>query len=86
VIQLEQSQSIDAGCDVANPMAEKRCGWFRWTCEYYNRTDFSYLDILDLIRLSPDGTGLVSVAASAHGRYCRVKQNGRGTCGDTELS
>lgn len=82
VIVLNNSETTDACCDIPNFLGEKRCGWFWWTCGYYNKTDFSYFDHFDFMRLSPDGSGVVSLAGSAHGRACRVKPNGRGTCGE----
>ncbi len=80
VIDLTNSLTIDACCDSPEPYGQKTCESFWWICGYEGKSNFSYLDIFDFIRLSPGGTGVVSLAGNAHGRRCIAKPNGRGTC------
>ena len=87
-ITLFHSTSSDACCDAPDkPRGPKMCGAFWWMCGYGGgsgeRGNFSHFNTFEFMRLKRHGTGIVTLAGNEHGRQCRVKVGGRGTCDDS---
>jgi hypothetical protein len=80
-IYLDNSMEDDACCDYTDDYGKRTCENFWWLCDYMSPNgSFSYFEPFEFIKLSPQGTGIVTLAGSEHGRICRVKRHGRGTC------
>lgn len=80
-ISLDRSIDDDACCDFPDDYGKQTCNNFWWICDFeIVNGNFSYFEAFEFIKLTTQGTGIVTLAGNCHGRICRVKRHGRGTC------